>query len=101
MRFFSLAASALTAIVATMASVQAASDAPKGPKITNIVYFDIEVSSTMCCKDAMLAVMLMLLPYRLSVSAPLSLSFPRLRCPALRACLVLLLDLHVSFVHAL
>jgi len=43
MRLFSLAISAISLVAAMSVPSVLAADAPKGPKITNIVYFDIKV----------------------------------------------------------
>lgn len=44
MRLFSLALSALSLVSTMSVSSVLSADVPKGPKITNIVYFDIKVS---------------------------------------------------------
>lgn len=46
MRLFSLALSALSLVSTMSVSSVLAADVPKGPKITNIVYFDIKVSNS-------------------------------------------------------
>lgn len=47
MRLFSFALSAISLVAAMTVPAVLAADAPKGPKITNIVYFDIKVSCGM------------------------------------------------------